>query len=93
METEGLAFKNFLAIVKENTRNASKIPVGQFLSLFKAAYPTLPEVDRTVFTARVQLGDVKNVTFAEVSRLLTAYGTGKKVAPGHLLTFIANMTA
>ena len=39
MEKTGLAFKNFLAILKENARNAAKIPVGQFLSLFKAAYP------------------------------------------------------
>ena len=41
MEKTGLAFKNFLAILKENARNAAKIPVGQFLSLFKAAYPGL----------------------------------------------------
>ena len=41
MEKSGLAFKNFLAIVKENARNAAKVPIGQFLSFFKAAYPSL----------------------------------------------------
>ena len=44
MEKNGLAFKNFLAILKENTKTA-KIPVGSFLSYFKAAYPDLSAAD------------------------------------------------
>ena len=44
MEKSGLAFKNFLTILKENTKTA-KIPVGSFLSYFKAAYPNLTPAD------------------------------------------------
>ena len=93
MEKDGLAFKNFLAILGENTRKVAKIPVGQFLALFKAAYPTISQTDLTLFTAKVGKGDVKNVLFKEVERLMQTYGKVTKVTPSQLLTFIANMSA
>ena len=93
MEQDGLAFKNFLAIVKTDTNSAAKIPIGRFLSLMKAAYPKLANDKQTLFMATVQQKDIRNVTFAEVNRLLTTHTTGKKIAPSQLLTFIANMAA